>query len=287
MTQHDIQLIVLDVDRTLLNDAGVLSERNKQAIAAAQARGVRVMLATGKTFYSCAELVATLNLNTPSVFVQGLVTHNPDGSPRSEHVLDPMVIRRIVPYAESQGHVVVAVSRTRLLVKAADARVDFLTAQYGEPRAEAVGSLVNIAATLPINKLIVIGSDARAARAMRWQLDKQMDGKVNLVMTHVDHQVEVLPHGTNKGRAVAALAKELGIPAAKVLAIGDGDNDIEMIQFAGLGIAVGNATEGLKRVAQHVVASNNEDGVAEAIERFVLPPPAPAAETPADSQEAQ
>lgn len=281
MTEHDIQLIVLDVDRTLLSDQNVLSERNKQALAAAQARGVRVMLATGKTFASCAELMATLNIQTPSVFVQGLVVHNPDGAIRHQQTLDPMVVRRIVPYAESQGHLVVAVSGTRLMSKSADSRSDFLATQYGEPPVEAVGSLVNIAATQPINKLLVIGNDGRAARAMRWQLDKQMDGKVHLVMTHVEQQVEVLPPSVSKGRTVAAVAKELGIPASKVLAVGDGDNDIEMIQFAGFGVAVGNASEGLKRVAKHVVASNNDSGVAEAVERFVLPPPAVQAETPA------
>jgi hypothetical protein len=82
--------------------------------------------------------------------------------------------------------------------------------------------------------------------------------------------LEVLPPNGSKGDALRVLLDELNIPAEQVMALGDGENDIEMLQLAGIGVAVGNASPLLKAVADQVVASNDDDGVAEAIERFVL-----------------
>jgi hydroxymethylpyrimidine pyrophosphatase-like HAD family hydrolase len=89
--------------------------------------------------------------------------------------------------------------------------------------------------------------------------------------TAISGMLEALPAGASKGEGVAWLLGELGIdPAAHLMALGDGENDIEMLQLAALGVAVANAGPGAKAAARAVVASNDDDGVAEAIERFVL-----------------
>lgn len=269
--QRDIKLIVLDLDGTLLNSQHVVSQRTQDAIRSAMAQGVGVMLATGKTFQSATSIIAALNLQLPSVFVQGLMVYNPDGTIRHQQTHQPATLRRIIPYAEARGFTVVMYSGSRLLVKARNEHTDLFIA-YGENAPEAVGSLVNVVDRVPVNKIIAIGNDPKSVKALRWQLDKQMDGLVSFTTTPLSKHLEILPAGASKGKTVQALIRELGIPAEKVMAMGDGENDVEMLQFAGWGVAVGNADPKLKQVANAVVGTNDQDGVAEAIERFVLPP---------------
>ena len=143
--------------------------------------------------------------------------------------------------------------------------------EYGEPEPVAVGPLQNILDTTPVNKLVMIDAgDVRRVQALRWQLRMQLDGAARLMQANVPEMVELLPPGASKGAALRALLRDLGIDPQHVLAIGDGENDVEMIQMVGVGVAVGNAEPHLKAAANHVVATNDADGVAEAVERFVL-----------------
>jgi Cof subfamily protein (haloacid dehalogenase superfamily) len=142
--------------------------------------------------------------------------------------------------------------------------------KYHEGEPEAIGALQNILDTIPVNKVLAIKvAQPRAITALRWQLSMQINGTGKLVQA-LDDMLEILPPGASKGAALKMLLKDMKIPAEQVMALGDGENDIEMIQLAGVGVAVGNAHQKLKAVANHVVASNDADGVGEAIERFVL-----------------
>src|SRR5690606_15636400 len=105
-------------------DEHKLSERNKEAIKKAIAQGVKVILATGKTRKSAESMIKDLNLDTPGVFVQGLLTYNADGTVRQETKLDPVTARRAIQYAESQGFEVIAYSGNRLVCKVLDDSVE-------------------------------------------------------------------------------------------------------------------------------------------------------------------
>jgi Cof subfamily protein (haloacid dehalogenase superfamily) len=270
----DIKLIVVDLDGTLLSDDHTLSEKNKQALLDATAAGVPVVLATGKTRKSAESLIAALNLNTPGVFVQGLVIYNADGTLRYQQTLEAATARRVITFAEDRGFGTLVYSGNRILIKAPDSRMDEIT-KYGEPQPELVGPIVNILTSTPIHKVCFYGDDRRI-KALRWQLEQQVGGQVAFTMSHVAHLLEVLPPGASKGKGVRLVAQEMGILPEHVMAIGDGENDLEMIKFAGLGIAVENAAPLLKQAAKVVVSSNNAAGVAEAIERYVLAPRRPA-----------
>jgi Cof subfamily protein (haloacid dehalogenase superfamily) len=265
-----IKLIVTDLDGTLLNSQHALSERNLQAINAARAQGIQVVLATGKTRGSALSVLEKLNLDTPGIFVQGLVTHAADGSIRQQLTLDPAVARQVITFAEDRGFALMAYSGTRLLVRQRNHDTD-LFLEYGEPEPEIVGPLQNILDTTPINKIAAVHrADPRRITALRWQLNMQLNGTARLMQAGVAATVEILPKNGSKATALKALFKELKIAPAQVLAIGDGENDIEMLQTAGIGVAVKNAHANVQGAADHVVASNDEDGVAEAIERFAL-----------------
>lgn len=264
-----IKLIVTDLDGTLLNSQHQLTERTERALKAAMAKGVKVVLATGKTRSSSLDVVQRLNLDTPGIYLQGLAIYNPDGTIRWQQTLDPKIARLAINAGEDRGFTMAAYSGTRILVRSRNRETDELM-KYHEGAPEAVGPLQNLLDRLPINKVLAIKlAQPRAVMALRWQLGAQMNGTGRLVQA-LDDMLEILPPGASKGAALKILLKDLDIAAEQVMAIGDAENDIEMVHLAGIGVAVRNASQKLKEAAHHVVASNDEDGVGEAIERFVL-----------------
>jgi Cof subfamily protein (haloacid dehalogenase superfamily) len=270
-TQQPIQLIAIDLDGTLLNSQHQMTERTENALKAACAKGIQVVLATGKTFNSGVHIVEKLNLNCPAIFMQGTISYNGDGTLRHQVTLDPTIARQVITFAEDRGYMMALYSGKRILVRKLQHRIEELTTLYHEPMPEAVGSLQNMLDTVPVNKLLAVKpGDGRAINALRWQLKMQIDGGARLVNAGIPDMLEILPNGASKGAALKTLIKDLGVPSAAVMAIGDAENDLEMIQLAGMGVAMGNASQPVKDAADVVVASNNDDGVAEAIERYVL-----------------
>lgn len=265
----EIKYLVLDLDGTLLNSEHKMSEKNKEAIRKAIAQGVKVMIATGKTRTSAEPIIAELGLDTPGVFVQGLIIYNADGTLRQETTLDGKAARRAIQYAESVGFDVIAYSGKRLVTKKITDAVKAIAA-YGEPAPEAIGSLLNHIGTLPMHKLIMVGGNAANLRSLRWQLGQMIGEQAAFTHGGVLTSLEVLPKGMSKGVGVKALLRIMGATPENTMAIGDGDNDIDMLKLVGVGVAMGNAHEDVKAAAKHVVKSNDEDGVADAIERFVL-----------------
>jgi Cof subfamily protein (haloacid dehalogenase superfamily) len=281
-----IRLIATDIDGTLLDSRSELSERAEKALKAAIEQGVQIVLATGKTFHSGQYVINKAKLNAPGIYVQGTVTYNSDGTIRTQQTLDTTIARQAITFAEDRGYVVSVYSGSRILVRKTHERIQYLAEHYHEPAPEAVGPLQNILGTIPVNKVLFVspGDDGRRMRALRWQLNAQLDGAARLLQAGVPDMLEMLPPGASKGAALRALLKELRIEPSQVMALGDAENDLEMIQLAGIGVAVGNAEQALKDAARYTVASNNDDGFAEAVERFVLPPKAPAAAPAAPAQ---
>lgn len=267
--KRDIKFIVVDLDGTLLNDKHKISERNNEVIQKAIAQGIKVIIATGKTRTSAELIIKALNLDTPGVFVQGLIIYNADGTIRQEHKLDANVARQVIQFSESEGFEVIAYSGNRLICRYLEDDVEEI-ATFGEPMPEAIGSLINQVHTTKMNKLIIVGGSKRKLKALRWQLEQQLGGKLSFTDGGVLTSLEILPKGTNKGQGVKTLLRQLDANPENVMGIGDAENDVEMLQAVGFAVAVKNASEKTKAVADEIVASNNDDGVAEAIERFVL-----------------
>lgn len=286
-----IKLIAIDLDGTLLNTQHQMTEKTEETLKKAIDQGIKVVLATGKTRHSSEDIIKRLKLDTPGVYLQGLSIHYPDNSVRHQLTIAPDVLRRIITFAEDRGFDVALYSGNRIMIRATNPGAAELHQEYGEPAPEVVGPLQNIVDTVQINKVLVIKRhDPRKVTALRWQLNMQLDAKKEARLTQaLPDMLEILPPGASKGAGLKTLLKELEVKPEEVLAIGDGENDIEMIQLAGIGVAVGNANEKLKAVADYVVASNDDDGVAEAVERFALKKDEPVAETPAPviSMEAQ
>jgi Cof subfamily protein (haloacid dehalogenase superfamily) len=277
---NTIQLIAIDLDGTLLNSQHQMTERTEKALRAAIEKGIQVVLATGKTRNAAQKIITQLGLTSPGIFLQGLAVYNGDGSIKHQTHLDPSVARQVVTFAEDRGFTVLAYSGTNVYARKRNRDIEVILA-YDEREPEYVGALQNIINTTPINKLLAMDmSDRKRVAALRWQLKMQLDRAADLTQAAIPEMLEIIPRGASKGAALKLLLKDLQIPAENVLALGDGENDIEMLQMAGIGVAMGNALQQIKDVADHVTSTNDADGVAEAIEKFVLKTEEPVATSP-------
>ena len=269
-----IKLIAIDLDGTLLNTNHEMTERTEKALKAAMAQGVKVIIATGKTLASAKHLMQRLGTNTPGIFNQGTITFNSDGSIHNQQIIDSMLVRQAITYAEDRGYLVAIYSGSRILVRKMSKRMEELTHHFHEPMPEEVGPLQNILDNTPVNKMIAIyPDDSRKIAALRWQLSMQVGSGARLLSAGIPDELELLPPNASKGTALKVLLKEFGIPASQAMALGDGENDIEMLQLAGLSVAMGNANDHVKSFAKAITKTNDEEGVAEAVEKYVLPPP--------------
>ncbi len=266
---HPITVIATDLDGTLLTTAHEISPRTERALKAAMARGVQVILATGKTMLSREKPVRQLGLTTPGVYSQGLVLINGDGSVRYKRELENRVACLAVRFAEARGlnTVLVTDGGTRILAEKLHTLTDFMT-DHHEPDPVIVGPLSAIIDGTPVTKMLIEIPPLEMAR-VRAELAAQIGDSAELV-TSMPQLLEVLPPGASKGDGLRRLLNDMGIDPAEVIAFGDGENDIEMLQLAGIGVAMGNATQHVKDIADYVTASNDDDGVGLAVERFVL-----------------
>ena len=269
----DVRLIVTDVDGTLLNSDQELTTRTELAVARAASCGVPVVLATGKSRGPWAEkLLPKLPVSTPGVFIQGLLTCDAEGNVIESIELDPIIAQSIIRFAERRGRALAAFCGRRILCAERDEDVDQVLA-YGEPEPEAVGPMVAgvVDAEIPINKLLMFVPEEDMA-STREDAELMFEGDCTIT-TAVPGMLEFLPLGASKGAAVAKLLKRMDVDPANVLALGDGENDVEMLELVGTSVAMAGSSEKVVAAARgNVGLSNDEGGVADAIERYVLNP---------------
>lgn len=261
-----IKVIATDIDGTLLNSHHQLSERNENALKAAMAKGVQVILATGRPRATTAiEIIERLGLQTPGIFLQGLAVYDATGALHRQETFDPDLGRLIIEHAEQSGYSLMAYAGARIIAGVKNQHTDRIIS-YGEPEPEIIGTLHNL--TEPFNKLVFFDEPGRIA-PLRASVMALLGGRARIVQT-LPESIEVLPNGISKGAALAHLLDEMQVDPADVIAFGDAENDLEMITLAGLGVAMGNAMPLLKEAADYITGTNDEDGVAQGIEKFVL-----------------
>jgi Cof subfamily protein (haloacid dehalogenase superfamily) len=263
------RLFVADIDGTLINAAREITPPVHAAVAAAQARGVRVCLATGRIWPSARRFVEGLGADPPVILYNGAIVYDFAHDevwmrvtlPR-EQALDALRILRRHPAVQPHLYVDDRIYVPRM------SEATMIYQQKDNLSVEAVGDLVDWLSTDPM-KILIIG-ERPALEAVARDLDA-LPYQINHVYSEISY-LEILPPGIDKGAALRAVASHLGIMREEIIAAGDNLNDLAMIEYAGLGVAMGNAPEALRVRADFVAPSNNEHGLQEVIERFILTP---------------
>ncbi len=272
------RLIALDIDGTLLNSRQELTHGTADAIRHAVSRGILVTVCTGRSLPSAASAVEGLTLNAPFVLNNGAMIYDvPRRRARYIRHLPTKIARDSVKLFRSlRFHPIVYGSLPEVRYFYYDGfdpeNRSFI--DYAAQNAERVHRVQDVCDFLR-QEVTCISCNERIERirecetCMREQLP---DAQVTLEISPWDPRyghVTVMPAGVSKGDGLGRLALMLGIDLAEVMAVGDNLNDLEMLDVAGLGVAMGNAAPETRARADYITTSVEDDGVARAIERFI------------------
>jgi len=259
----------MDLDDTLLRDDWTISSRVIRAIQEAQAQGVKMTIATGRMSISARPYVEQLGLDVPVITYHGaMIQHVLSGDILFRKVIPSAVAAEIIRYVLERGVYAQVYLKNRVITTELNkwsreyARIASVTFETED--------LLSLLSREPegVEKILLMAEEVELDRLA--PLLRQHYGEKVHITKSKPCFLEMTDCSVNKGVALAALAERLGIAQADVMAIGDSFNDLEMIKYAGLGVAMGNARAEIKEQADIVTVTNEEDGVAEAIERYVL-----------------
>lgn len=287
-----IRLLALDLDGTLLNSRGEPSERNLRAISAARALGVRVALVTGRRFRDARPLALELGLDVPVISHNGALTKHARTLETVAVRLLPLEAARAVldvgraagadalvsDDAEGPGVLVydhMSDNNPALAKYVAWSRR--IHGEEAEAAVRRVPSLEDYLDHAPVH--VSFSGGVERMKHLETNLTEELGARVKVLSTiypKLDFALlDVLHPEVSKGVGVEAAARELGLAREEVMAVGDNYNDLEMLQYAGTGVLMGNAEASLRALVArlphyHPTATNDEDGVALAIEKFIL-----------------
>lgn len=271
-----IKLIAIDVDGTLIGSSKKPSERVKEAIKAALSAGCEIVLSTGRSRYTMRPIMHELDLNGPVILFGGaVVLHWGNGDIWHRVLMPKELVKDVVAVMRSYGiGAVIMADGTESDCVVAE-RLLPPTEQYIQRNRERLEWVEDMTKVVPFEPATVagIGNEEVAMKCiqeLREQFKESLSIAVSYSVAYGGWVVEVHHRDGNKGKALKLVAEKLRVKREQVMAIGDNLNDIDMLVYAGFSVAMANSPEAVKQIADEVVPSADEDGVAHAIYNFVL-----------------
>jgi Cof subfamily protein (haloacid dehalogenase superfamily) len=265
MESMQLKLLAIDVDGTLLNDDHQLTERTKRAISQIKEHGVKVVLATGRGPVSCFPIMEELALTEPMITHNGAVIVDP----QTKHIALEIGFKAeellpIIQYCRQTDIHFDACTAFEMYIEGRNPQADQMYKKFfANPRLVVDTSLL----TDQIVKFTLFGDERQMDRSLEEVVPKFPDWSI---IRSGEKFIDVMHPQATKGNALKRILKEQNIHPDHVVAFGNYYNDLEMIQLAGVGVAMDNSPDQIKRLADRVTVSNNEDGVAEVIEEILM-----------------
>jgi len=262
------RLLAMDLDDTLLPREGSFSDRTKSAIRRAQDRGIMVTLASGRTFGQMMRFTQELGIDLPLIAHQGaLIKDQTTGQVLHEDLISPEIIRDVILFCRQHDLHLNLYIDDEVFVEKAGAEFELYSALSREIH-QPIHDLVSVLDRSP-TKFIVVSATPERTEAILPLLKESFADRLSILRSHPLLIEGVIPT-VSKGRALSMLAEHVGVSRAETAAIGDNENDIEMLVWAGLGLAMGNAPPKVQAAADYVLPPISEDGAAYGIERYIL-----------------
>jgi 5-amino-6-(5-phospho-D-ribitylamino)uracil phosphatase len=274
------RMVAIDLDGTLLRKDGTMGERTRRALQAAVKQGVRVVICTGRRFRTSLPILAELQLAVPVIVHGGLLIKDAGTYETLHHnYLSRALSLEMVKFLKAHG--VPPIVYVDLFTQGIDIYLDnerdghpfhLKYLERNRPHCHFVGDVTEVFCpqTIHVGAL----ADRASLERLEVRLVREFGSSVrHLIMNNTNDEgafLEIMRPDSSKWRALSRLIEMEGCTPEQVICIGDEINDLEMISHAGLGVAMGNAIPAVKAVADYITRSNEEDGVADVVEQYVL-----------------
>jgi len=264
-------LIALDLDGTLLSDAKEISTKNKEILQRAMDEGHIVVIATGRPHRASIQYYQELGLKTPMVNFNGALIHHPVDK-KWDVLHNPMSKRTALSIVQAcydlDVHNVLAEVKDNVYLDKYSQEIIDIFYQTTDDTPFVIGSLKSKLNEDPTS--LLIHPKEEHIHTLRDHLD-EFHAEV------IEHRkwgapwniIEIVKKGINKAVGLQKIAHYYQIPEDRIIAFGDEDNDLEMIEYAGVGVAMGNAIDPLKNIANHVTVTNEEHGIGTFLEEYL------------------
>lgn len=261
------RLIALDLDGTLLNSAMKVSDTNSEALRRAMESGVQVVLATSRWWALAKRTADRLGIETPMICSNGAEARYPDGREVLHLALDAEATRAVATAGDDNGwEMFLTVGHTTYMKMRPGVIADKLPAglkvaeRHSAHLGEGDPTCLQVFGDGPVAE-VERDFMPKYGDRVRFSLNRPVGLPHYVVMTHPD---------ADKAKALARVCETLGVAAEETIAMGDSESDLAMLRWAGLGIAMRNSPDEVRKQALHIAPSNDEDGVAWAVLRFLL-----------------
>lgn len=265
------RLLVLDVDGTLLNNNKEITPGTRASLLKVQQMGIHIVLASGRPAHGILPIARALELNTYGGYVISCngaqITDMQSGETIYEKKIDKDQIPYLYKKAKKNSFPIFTYRHDKIITDSPENRHIVEEAALNDMEIISAGDSFDI--DFDPHECVLVSDDLKTLTDLENHWKKRLNGVLD-VFPSESYFLEVVPPGINKGNTLAYLMDKFHIEKEKVIAIGEGVCDIPMLQLAGTGIAMGNAQDSVKSCADHITLSNEEDGVAAALEKWIL-----------------
>ena len=269
--KQDYRLLVLDLDGTLTNSKKEISPRNLRTLLRLQQSGVRLVLASGRPTYGIVPLAEQLQMKENNGYILsyngGEIIDWSTGELLYKNLLPDDVLPILYQTATDNRQTILTYDNECILTENPNDPYVQKEAFLNKMQVRRVENFLQ-EIPLPLPKCLIVGEPEQLMKTEA-ELSLRLQRQISVYRSE-PYFLELVPLGIDKARSIAVLSEKLGITREEVAAMGDGYNDLSMIKYAGLGIAMNNAQEPVKAAADYIAPSNDEDGVAIAVERYFL-----------------
>ena len=265
------EVLVLDIDGTLTNSKKEITEKTLEAVISAQNEGIKVVIASGRPTAGIKDIAKKLKLDEYGGYVLSYNGAKITNFKTKEVIYNETLPKEMIPaiYEEAVEQKVGIVT-----YEGSDAISGNGIDEYNQLEARINGIGLREVEDFPnyvrfsVNKCLLTGEPSHMAEVEK-KMKERFGSFLNIYRSE-DFFVEVMPQNIDKAYSLGKLLKHLGLDRSQMIACGDGFNDLSMIKYAGLGVAMANAQEVVKEAADYITLSNDEDGVAKVINKFML-----------------
>jgi hypothetical protein len=273
--------LVLDIDGTLVDEQSLIRPRTREAIARARSAGVVVMLATGRSSWGTRDIVDQLELDAPSIVINGAGVYDRREDRLIEHyALPEAMVTNLIAFSERERLLSIVSSTTGQYARQPDAAESYIISDIRNLHLVTADELPRRDVTRVTLFSLKHPSSASLHQDVRRAAGDHPAYYTHFPLSALAHfrasaaqVVDAQPDCKGKAEALRVLHSRYGIPAERVVAVGDANNDLTILRAAGLGVAMGNATPDAKAAAKRVIGDNDSDALAELIEELFLAAP--------------